>query len=116
MKNYLNTNDIENYNYKIFNFVLSISTILYIISLISIFSFDEKYLDYLDLVIKVYISLFLIIKFYPSKNIKFTRIDKKITFSAGIFLISTTIIDQIIRYYINDIKNIIENINYKFNY
>jgi len=47
----------------------------------------NKYMTY-------YISFFLIIRFNPFSKNKFTDFDKKIAFTSGLFLITTTTLGQ----------------------
>ena len=53
------------------------------------------------------ISLFLIIRFNPFRNIKFTDFDSKIAFDAGIFLLASILGTSMnIQYVTNYIKNV----------
>jgi hypothetical protein len=54
-----------------------------------------QYLDELQYYVKLYVSLFLIYRFNPFRRVKFTGLDAKISFSAGIFLLATTAIKNI---------------------
>lgn len=76
---------------------------------------DDKassYLMIIDSYVKLIISLFLIYKFNMfQKNIKFTEFDRRIVFQTGVFLLFTMIYNNLLIYYINDIKNIL----FKFN-
>ena len=62
--------------------------------------FNPRYLDTLNLIIKVYVSLFLIIRFNPFIKLKINNFDRKIIFSSGIFLLSTTAITEFIKSFI----------------
>ena len=63
-----------------------------------------KYLSFLDYYVKIYVSLFLILRFNPFRHVKFTSLDKKIAFSAGVFILfATTSINQTLISYINNI-------------
>ena len=66
-----------------------------------------KYLFYLDYYVKIYVSLFLIWSFNPfNRRRKFTSLDRKISLTAGIFvLFSTTSINKIIIDYLKNILN-----------
>jgi len=72
---------------------------------IQIISPDNLY--QLDYYAKIYVSLFLLYRFNPFNKIKFNNLDRKIAFSAGIFLITTTIIDDIVKKYLKDVVNFI---------
>jgi len=56
----------------------------------------------------LYISLFLIYRFNPFRRVKFTGLDAKIAFSAGVFLLGTTAIDGIIKNYLSALKEYIQ--------
>ena len=64
-----------------------------------------QYLDQLHSYIKLYISLFLIIRFNPLRKLEFSELDKEISFSAGVFLLTTTTITEILITYLTQIKN-----------
>jgi len=56
-------------------------------------------LDTLDYYAKVYVCLFLLYRFNPFRTIEFNELDRKIAFSAGVFLLSTTFINDVIQKY-----------------
>lgn len=63
------------------------SYILYAIAFTGILSLNPKYLSTLEMITQIYISLFLIIRFNPFvKKSEMTLLDKKIAYSAGVFL------------------------------
>jgi hypothetical protein len=56
--------------------------------------------------VKIYVALFLIWRFNPYRHVKFTSLDKKIAFNAGLFvLFATTSINQIFIAYLKEYKN-----------
>ena len=57
---------------------------------------------------KIYVSLFLIYRFNPLRRVNFTRLDAKIAFSAGLFLITTTAINTILKTYLSNITQYLE--------
>jgi hypothetical protein len=60
-----------------------------------------KYLSYLDYYLRIYICLFLIIRFNPLRTRReFTNLDCKIAFSAGMFILTTTFLHE----YLNKVK------------
>lgn len=91
-----------------FNYIIIITYILYFAIAIGLFGKASKYLETLQYWIKIYVSLFLIYRFNPFKKIKFSELDRKVAFSAGVFLLSTTIFGQIIDIYLNDAKTFIQ--------
>jgi hypothetical protein len=84
---------------------------------LSIFGITSKYVkgglfELIQKFIRLYISLLLIIKFNPFiKNQKFTEFDKEIAFQAGVFIFTTTLINQVINHYFPLTKDIEENID-----
>jgi hypothetical protein len=87
----------------LYKIVLYLSYLLYIIALIGITTINAKYLDYLDLILKLYISIFIIVKFNPFSNTKFTSFDKEVIFSAGLFLLTTVTVSEVFKKYISDL-------------
>jgi hypothetical protein len=83
---------------KLFDFAIVLTYILYAIILLGINKNAKTYIDTLSFFIKLYVSLFLILRFnyFRKNNNKFTRLDKKMAFSAGCFLILTTIVNEAI--------------------
>ena len=77
---------------NIFIYGTYISYILYIIVLFGITSYAPAYLDYLKSFLKIYIAIILILLYNPVtyKKKQFTDFDRKIAFSAGIFLLFTS--------------------------
>jgi hypothetical protein len=68
------------------------------------------YLNIVDSYTKLIVSLFLIYKFNMFQtNIKFTEIDRRMVFQVGLFLFLTLIYNNLLIYYINDIKLNIRN-------
>ena len=82
---------------KIFDFTFLIIYFLYFLIALGLSATAPKYLSFLDYYVKIYVSLFLIWRFNPFTHVKFTSLDKKIAFNAGIFvLFATTTINQIL--------------------
>jgi len=62
-----------------------------------------KWLSFFDFLIKVFISAFLIIRFNPYNQIHFSNLDQKIAFSAGFFVLATTLTTKIMSVYTHDL-------------
>jgi hypothetical protein len=88
------------YHQQFYLTIFYLSWILYFIALFGITNFNPEYLDTLNLIIKIYVSLFLIIRFNPFTKLKINNFDRKIIFSSGIFLLSTTAITELIKSFI----------------
>jgi hypothetical protein len=94
------------YQNKIFDIVIYISWILYFSIITGISVSAPKYLNTFDSYVKIYVSLFLLWRFnYFKRNIiQFTDLDRKIAFSAGLFLFTTSALNQILVNYLGKIK------------
>jgi hypothetical protein len=88
-----------------FNIFIITSYLLYSLFAFGLFTSAPQYLERLDYYVKIYISLFLLWRFNPFKKIEFTELDRKISFSAGIFLFTTSAVNQILVHYFSDVKN-----------
>ncbi len=96
--------NIHNLQDRLFSTVIFISYLLYIAIVLGISANAPEYLDQLQYYIKLYISLFLIYRFNPFRSVKFTSLDAKITFSAGCFLLTTNIVNGMLKTYLDTIK------------
>jgi len=77
---------------NLFLYGLNFSYILYFLVFLGISSLAPEYLSGLRIVLKIYIG-FLLIYFYNPityKEKKFTEFDRRLVFSAGIFLLLST--------------------------
>jgi len=85
-------NDIQE---NIFNIVIFISYILIVCSFFGLSSIAPHYLDNLDYYVRIYICLFLLWRFNPLRKIDiFTNLDRKIVFSAGLFILTTSALNE----------------------
>lgn len=82
------------YHELIFDLALYLSYILYIFVYFQIGIDNREYLDWLQNLMKYYVTIFLIIRFNPFTNTQFTEFDRKIVFSSAIFLLATTTFSQ----------------------
>jgi len=90
---------------KFFNLFITISWILIIISALGFSQLAPSLLDGLDYYIRIYICLFLIWRFNPFRShYEFTDLDRKIAFSAGLFILTTTVLNQYLVDIINQFK------------
>lgn len=92
---------------KFFNIFIYITYALLFISALGISQTAPKYLDTMDYYIRIYICLFLMWRFNPLREkYEFTELDRKIAFSAGAFILTTTALNQ----YLEQVKEIVKNI------
>lgn len=90
-----------------YDFIIYMSYGLLLLTTLGISETAPKYLAKLDIYIRIYVCLFLIWRFNPlSKKYKFTDLDRKIAFSAGFFILTTTAINQ----YVLNFKEIVKNL------
>lgn len=81
---------------KVFDAIMNGIFLLYIIVALGLSASAPVYLSTLEYYIQIYVSLFLIYRFNPFRSVKFTDLDRKIAFNAGIFLVTTTALNQIL--------------------
>ncbi len=98
---------LHKYQERLFNLFIYTSYFLIIISALGLSESAPKYLDNLDYYIRIYICLFLMWRFNPLRtHYEFTDLDRKIAFSAGLFILTTTALNQ----YLEDFKNYVKKL------
>jgi hypothetical protein len=67
----------------------------------------------LDYYLKIFLALYLLYRFNPfRKEFEFKELDRRVAFSAGVFIFTTTILNKILITYSTKYKDsILENIN-----
>jgi hypothetical protein len=91
----------------LFNIFIFVVYSLIFLSLFGLSQSAEKYLQTLDYYVRIYVCLFLMWRFNPFRSYyEFTNLDRKIAFSAGLLILTTTALNQ----YLNDIKNVIRQL------
>lgn len=93
----------QKWHQKVYNNLVIFSSIILVLSLFGISFINPKYENIIQYFIQIYIGLFLILRFNPfiklKKCSKMQRsFDKKIAFSAGIFMLSSSVILSIIEW------------------
>ena len=89
-----------------FSLFIYLSYVLLFISALGISQTAPEYLDSMEYYIRIYICLFLMWRFHPLREApEFTELDRKIAFSAGAFILTTTALNQ----YLVKFKEIIKN-------
>lgn len=86
---------------KVFDYVTFFTYFLYIVVALGLSASAPQYLDDLLFYTKLYVSVFLIYRFNPFRQTKFTPLDAKIAYNAGIFLLVTIAINSVIKSYID---------------
>jgi hypothetical protein len=91
-----------------FNIIIYITYFLLILSSLGLSQSAPKYLNSLDYYVRIYICLFLIWRFNPLRtHYEFTDLDRKIAFSAGVFILTTTALNQYLELFKNKISDLI---------
>lgn len=91
---------------RFFEMFIYLSYGLLFISTLGLSQTAPKYLDTMDYYIRIYICLFLMWRFNPLREKpEFTELDRKIAFSAGVFILTTTALNQ----YLEQFKEIVKN-------
>jgi hypothetical protein len=92
---------LHKYQEQLFNLIIYASYFLIIVSALGLSESAPKYLANLDYYVRIYICLFLMWRFNPLRtHYEFTDLDRKIAFSAGVFILTTTALNQ----YLDSIK------------
>jgi len=98
----------EFYNFEVkfltfFSFITKLSVVLFIVGF---FQSKPTYIVQFNFVVKVILALFLIYRFnnYRKHKIEFTELDRKVCYSAGIYIILISFFD-LINHYLDAIRN-----------
>jgi len=108
--NYSNT--LHQFQEFFFNIFIAISWFLIILTSTGLFNKHPLIFDKIVFYVKIYICLFLIWRFNPirpfffNKPFIFTSLDRKIAFSAGLIILSTTLIKE---YLLHIVPNMVDN-------
>lgn len=78
--------------------------IAYVAVVIGIIRNEPGYLDVIDFWVKVFMSVFLLWRFNPFMPIRYTEFDRKVGFSAGIFLFTVTVVNKYLKWYVTETK------------
>jgi hypothetical protein len=88
---------LNDYQTLFFNFFIVITYMLLFLSALGLYPKAKDYLSITNEIIRVYICLFLLYRFHPFQSAKpFTTLDRRIAFSAGLFILTTTILNKYI--------------------
>tara|TARA_Y100000816_G_C26104076_1_gene586074 strand:+ start:1351 stop:1704 length:354 start_codon:yes stop_codon:yes gene_type:complete len=96
---YVNTFLKQRWHQKTYIYILYFSYILFGLAFTGIVTVNPLYLTTLETILKYYICIFLIVRFNPWFNPKprseKERFDRRISYSAGVFLLLTTAVTKI---------------------
>lgn len=93
---------------KLYIYGIYASYLLFFLALTGVVSLSPTYMTTLETILKYYVCLFLIVRFNPLvKDEKITKaeleFDRRIAFSAGLFLLLTTAITSIAQSYLTQL-------------
>lgn len=81
----------------LFNIFIFFSYLLLFVSALGISEHALLYLNNVSYYVRIYICIFLIWRFNPLRDhYEFTDLDRRISFSAGLFILSTTFLQKYI--------------------
>jgi hypothetical protein len=97
-----------NIQYLSFTIFIYLTYFVYITYAIGISKTIPTFLIDLNNYVRIYICLFLIWRFNPFKSkYEFTDLDRRIAFSAGLFILTTTVVNiYVVNTYLEKIKKI----------
>jgi hypothetical protein len=90
---------------KLFDIITVVTYILYILIFTGLSFNAPNYLHLLNAAFTIYVSIFLLYRFNPFRDVPLTELDKKMIFTAAIFLFTTTTVNSILSYYIQNYVN-----------
>jgi len=105
--------DIDKIQDKTLDIILFVTYFLYFLLALGIYFISPQYINLLHDIVKIYICFFLIYRFNPWRTTKCNHLDKRIAFSAGFFLLSTTIFENILNYIISKTETHVERLRRK---
>lgn len=86
---------IHQFQIKAFDTITIVTLLLYVAILFGLWSNAPQHLGDLQYYVKIYVALFLVYRFNPFRHVKFTSLDRRIAFSAGVFLLGTSLLQSI---------------------
>lgn len=102
----LDNKNFYNFELKFLTYFSYVTKLTVLLFLIGIFQNKPTILIQFNFVVKVILAVFLIYRFnsYRKHKIEFTELDRKVCYSAGIYIILISFLD-IINYYTETIRN-----------
>ena len=91
---------------------LVIIYIIYILAYLGLVNYNTSIVDYLNIGIQLFVSLFLMIKFHPYRKHELREFDAQIIFGCAMFLLVNLGLTE---YFERFTKNIVNKIELKFN-
>jgi hypothetical protein len=104
----IDNKNLYNFEVKFLEYFSLITKLTVILFIIGFFQSKLTFIIQFNFVVKVILALFLIYRFnnYRKKKIEFTELDRKVCYSAGIYIIIISFVD-LINHYTNYIRETI---------
>lgn len=83
---------------NLYYFLLGITYILYFVLFLTGWNQAPQYLTQINLITQVFVGFLLLWFFHPLQNYKFSPFHQTIAFTAGFFLIYSTILTKLMEY------------------
>ena len=87
----------------IFDLFIMFSWGILVLIILGVFHGKPAYFHYIEAFIKIYIGIFLMIRYNPFKirwmDFKFTELDRKIIFSTGLIILSSSLFKEYLNIY-----------------
>lgn len=109
----------KKYYEHVYRIVMYIIYLLFILAILGVSSYIPKYLKYMRELVKLFVIIFLIIRFNPfvKKVNCISNFDRELIFSASIFLLLSTSLINYLEYIFNYLSdNKYKDIINKFNF
>lgn len=88
---------LHKYQERFFDISIKLTYIMLLFSIMGLSGAAPKYFNIFEYYLRIYICLFLIWRFNPFRTYyEFTNLDRKISFSAGLFILTTTVLNEFI--------------------
>lgn len=101
---------ITKYQTQLYDIIIYITYTLYFLIFFGLSSNAPKYLNSLNFYVHIFISSFLLYRFNPFRTIQFNELDRKVAFSAGVFIMTTSAFSELV---LNHISRIHNSFNFK---
>jgi hypothetical protein len=102
--------DLDKIQDRTLDIILFVTYFLYFLLVLGVYFISPQYINLLHNIVKIYICFFLIYRFNPWRITRCNHLDKRIAFSAGFFLLSTTIFENILAYFISKTETHVEKV------
>ena len=98
-----------------FDLFIMFSWVILVLIILGVFHGKPAYFHYIEAFVKIYIGIFLMIRYNPFKirwmNFKFTELDRKIIFSAGLIILSSSLFKEYLEIFYSNSSVSKANIN-----